>query len=749
MSRQSNTPGDKSGKKVGFATNLTSFDPQSQSPPSAGSQLWDNETDHLLSYFLGGDFGSNGTIPEFGSTEQSTNQEGLTSTSTPHFQEPKAERTTRNSAIDRENKRGLPSTTGGDGTRQVVPGQPSQSGPILQREIGRPENASALASSFEDEPMQPPTPKVPQYHSRPNGRRSTNNGKKNDVSWNKPAGPAKSTSSGDLSIPTSQYAVPSSASSSSSSLSTMANTLVTGGPLLYQQMQQQQQQNPHLYAMGMAALQQQQQQQQGVPSPVSPAAMIGTPETMLLPPPPSAGAHPPVSAYQTAAGEAGGHQYPPPHPTSNAVAQQQHLAWLQQLNEMAKAAQQPQANSHIQAPHSGQMLPPPPVSGQQHPSTQQPPHPYMYSPFPHLTFYGPAAAAAAAALQSTKNPAPEESEEKRAKRLERNRESARKSRRRKKERLLAMEGKANGMHQKIAKERQRQIEVLVPGLRQWRGRQLESMVEGVDTHKLSPDRARLMTCIRETGPFSPIFQAVLEFQANSLQAYMLPRYQKLWLWFAMQHEGYFSAGKEEYIKRDPDRLIVRTSSGKISSKQVGDELTNGLGERGKRPARSKGSVDDISRTSRADDAARTWPLLCYEHQFSVDQEEKFLALHRKLQSKHNIGDFWKKSRAASEAASSLRVAMESVCHVASQREERTLVGVLKTDQIAKYRAWVVMNQERCSRSMRQKYKLDASDGFTTTSSGKKGSDAMVSQRESLQDICQRLEKVLRISKNSS
>ena len=93
----------------------------------------------------------------------------------------------------------------------------------------------------------------------------------------------------------------------------------------------------------------------------------------------------------------------------------------------------------------------------------------------------------------------------------------------------------------------------------------------------SSDPARVMTCIRETGPCGPVFQAVLEFQSNTLQASLLPRYQKLWLWFVLQQESYFGKGREEYIKRDPERLVVRTTSGKISSKQVGEELSKQKG----------------------------------------------------------------------------------------------------------------------------------------------------------------------------
>ena len=679
----------------------------------------------MLSYFLGGDTQSS-SLPDFPNTEP-TNEKVSTSA---------------NAAL-------------------VMPQLPGN--PIDKK--GSSIGLSLINSDDEDdEPMAPPTPRAPQFISRHPADRT------------KYGSESKQTVSGQHSMttlmlsqpspqPSPHPAVPSSASSSSSSLSTMAKTLVSGGPMVLQQMRQQQPQQekpPQMYASMVAAAAAQQHQsqlqRQGV-SPVSPAAMIGTPENLMLPPPPSHGGLTPVAgqAYQgtTVDTSTSTNQLDVQllHPTSCPSSQHQHMAWLNRVNAMAKAGrpfdttqppnqqqhnvpQQPQGPSNHQ-PQSQQFTASSKAEGV---PVHVAPVGLPFTAFPHM-FYGHAAAAAAAALQQGTSASPEESEEKRAKRLERNRESARISRRRKKERLTAAEARVWRTHQKIARERQRQIEKLVPGLRKLRSKCISKFL---DEENANP--ASIMTAVRETSPNSPIFQAVIDFQFNSLQAALFPRYQKLWLWMAMNEESYYATGKEEFTKRDPDKLVVRTSSGKISSKQVGEDLINS-------PAppdntlidATDGRPDDnsLARTCHANDAARLWPLFCYEHKFSVDQEDKFLTLHKNIRQSVDTTASWNKSQAAIEAALSLRDAIDFVCRVASNREEQTLVGVLRADQISKYRQWIVMNHDRYRRSLQNRHKLGYGSASAKTTTPPV---SLTSHQESLRDICLRLER-LRIPKS--
>jgi hypothetical protein len=74
--------------------------------------------------------------------------------------------------------------------------------------------------------------------------------------------------------------------------------------------------------------------------------------------------------------------------------------------------------------------------------------------------------------------------------------------------------------------------------------------------------------------------------------------------------------------------------GKISSKQVGEELANGrkledghVESSAKRLSDANG--ENANQTAHAFDETRTWPLLCYELSVSVDQEERYMQAHKK------------------------------------------------------------------------------------------------------------------------
>jgi hypothetical protein len=77
--------------------------------------------------------------------------------------------------------------------------------------------------------------------------------------------------------------------------------------------------------------------------------------------------------------------------------------------------------------------------------------------------------------------------------------------------------------------------------------------------------------------------------------------------------------------------MLRITSGKISSKQVGDELTNGrrLEDGTIEPPPTTPDGEKIIQTAHAFDAPRMWPLLCFELSVSVDQEERFTQAHKR------------------------------------------------------------------------------------------------------------------------
>ena len=220
----------------------------------------------------------------------------------------------------------------------------------------------------------------------------------------------------------------------------------------------------------------------------------------------------------------------------------------------------------------------------------------------------------------------EETEEKRAKRLERNRESARKSRRRKKERLSNLGGKVSKLYGKIEKERRVQINSMDT---KWKAFGQEDLFE----LKKQQSSSKLNTSDLGSDGLSQLFigekeqfirKEVVEYQYNSLVQHLLPRYQKYLISTILQSESYFLAGKEEHSERDFSKKIT---TGKISSKQIGEEIANGP----KLPSPSPLNQDQPqgNQVTCVSDAEKFWPLVCFELSISVEQEERFLEKHGK------------------------------------------------------------------------------------------------------------------------
>jgi hypothetical protein len=430
-------------------------------------------------------------------------------------------------------------------------------------------------------------------------------------------------------------------SASSASLTTMTNTLLSGGPLVQNYPSNASlSSNISLNSLGSA-----------LPSPLSPAVMLhqsASPETLLFPPQPST----PV----------------------------QHRSWLQELNARAMAARQsfmtavtprgpPTSNPSMAAP-------PPILPILPNYSSSVPPQAAgrtAYLSAVPVWMNHPATAAQLSSLAAA-SPPPVESEEKRAKRLERNRESARKSRRRKKDRLESLEAAIRKLHGKIATERLVQIEGMVGSLQEQR-RELRLRLDQSEAPRIA---------MRETGPRSSIFQSVEDFNYGAIKSALLPPYQKFWLWAALQEESFFLAGKQEYV-----RTHENVSIGRISSKQVGEECSKTSGPQ--QVMQEDEGTPQSKQTSYAYDTPRLWPMVCFEHQFSVDQEERFVALNKRLKESEDEqygGIEWNRAVDSVEAVSSLQQAMESVCVTAVQREERTWVGVLTPEQSSLYQQWL-------------------------------------------------------------
>ena len=308
------------------------------------------------------------------------------------------------------------------------------------------------------------------------------------------------------------------------------------------------------------------------------------------------------------------------------VDRRSHLSWLQEINALAKANQQQQQQIHSSTMPSQPQNP----FGIGMPSTpaaagiQAPP----YIPPHHAILMSPTLLAAAESAPAV------ESEEKRAKRLERNRESARKSRRRKKERLSQLEEQVSDLHSQLEYQRRIQLNAMDDLLLQFQQERIQNLSQKQQQYELQDHHSietsmqlelELDILVAMTGPNCPVRRAVVDFQYTSLLQTLLPKYQKFLLWLTLHDSSYFGKGKEEHAALC-DRLgIVRVTTSKISSKQIGDEWMNGRkGDNGK-------VLPNQSTISKANslDPGKLWPLLCFELSISVDQEDRFIKAHKR------------------------------------------------------------------------------------------------------------------------
>jgi hypothetical protein len=483
-------------------------------------------------------------------------------------------------------------------------------------------------------------------------------------------------------------------------------------------------------------------------SPISPAAMIGPGHEELMLPPPSPHSAPGSSSQS--------------HASVNVHQQRQsHLEWLQHINDLAKQAVAASSEKMAAAappmvhPSPQQPTMPSPVPMQYHGVTSLPAGVGVYG---HVPMYY--AQAALKQLQQSQSPPPE-SEEKRAKRLERNRESARKSRRRKKERLSQLEEKVNGLHNHIENARSLQIMNMNPRLQDY----FVQRIVQLDT--TNPSAQESLTAIfKGAGYNCEVQRAVIDFQYSKLKYMLLPRYQKFLLWLTLHEESWFLAAKEQHAKREANKQVIRTASGKISSKQVGEELTNGskLDDGTFVPPPQAPSAnaagEKANQTALAFDSLRMWPLLCFELSISVDQEERILLAHKRYvyflrdkihlktfltkilhsaQKRHDLQHCRTQIEAAARMSSRLKEAVLLQSHNVATRGERTYLSILTPTQSVLYHKWLANNRERCRDSI--ECQKTAKRAATTAQS-----EMLVFENRTLIEVCRQLEAVLKISK---
>ncbi|CAJ1942652.1 unnamed protein product [Cylindrotheca closterium] len=460
----------------------------------------------------------------------------------------------------------------------------------------------------------------------------------------------------------------------------------------------------------------------GVLSPISPTTMFGLgQEPLMLPPPPNSHNEAyknhinllqmhNVANEQQRVEEAQNISSIPPPPNSQNEAYKNHIG-LYQMNSAANAGQRVAEASTREAQITN--IPPPPGMSM--------PQPLHYTGVPSMqpvnlqTVVNPALYSHAALMQQHASSAGE-SEEKRAKRLERNRESARRSRRKKKERLSSLEEKVSNLYQRIETERRNQINCMDDAFEDDLKDSVATMRTLVGHTAEQDQKAKLGHFLQSTGMNSKVRRSVLDFQYTTLKQTILPPYHKFLLWMTLHPDKFFTHARESHVIQDTKK--VRPPPGKLSSKQVGEELAN----------IDKGKT--WSQSAQAVDKTRMWPLFCFELSVSVDQEEKMLHTLKKVRQLQFINERRSQMESATKMATHLKEAMMYQSHAVSVRSAKTLTDILTPQQTLKYKEWMGSNRDRCKAHFENRMKLSRS------------ASSQPSDKTSLSDVCRKLEKIV-------
>lgn len=549
----------------------------------------------------------------------------------------------------------------------------------------------------DDEGVAPPaTPAVQHYYS------GSSSSKKPSDSTTLPSQPSNM-SLGDVPSP-----------------NTMAAVLISGGPMVENQLHQQQSYQPQTSLPHSGS-------QNSIPpehpSPISPAALIGMEHEKLLLPSHVTGFPRQFDPSTASWASAPGQSTQAPLPTTNEVSSSEPVVPMVQRSDGA-AAQPPLP---LQVPSgSGTMM-------GYYPPSQGPQQVTNGTCATSSPFLMAALAQPHQILSATHGGGSNglETEEKRAKRLERNKESARRSRRKKKERLTTLEAQINKLQKEIETERLAQVETMIPHLKAYRTTELTRLAENGESS--------IETIIRYTGPYSSVSRAVLQFQYHRLHQSAAPSYRKFLVWCLGRLDPFFLRGKEEYSRKAQPTGKGKTTTSKISSKQVGEEMMAASAKASGAASVSTDSSADPDAgegqytTSQANDYIKTWPLFCAEFKVSVDQEEKILLLRKKARESIDLTSLQTQLNAAVQTVDSLRNAADSVSNAVTRREETSYLSILTPEQTAKYQVWLEKNNWSCKSAVvghHQQQQANHADP----------KDA------SLTEISRRLSAVLKISK---
>mmetsp|Transcript_25962 Transcript_25962/g.28704 ORF Transcript_25962/g.28704 Transcript_25962/m.28704 type:complete len:572 (+) Transcript_25962:91-1806(+) len=317
------------------------------------------------------------------------------------------------------------------------------------------------------------------------------------------------------------------------------------------------------------------------------------------------------------------------------------------------------------------------------------------------------------------HPRQTKAKERKACRLARNRELARQSRRRKKEQLANLSGQVNQLCSNLDQERRRLFSELEPKLQELRQKKIEKLGRAKDD---SQRLELIRDILNQLATNCTIRKETASFQYDSLKQLLLPKYQIFILWLTLQYEGFYTAGKHE-------RAITEGVNNRLSSKQIGEELTN------KWKNNSMDISDEINTlttlTAQADDPLRLWPLFSFDMSISVDQEERFLHFHKRAQETPELEKDRCELSNATKLITTMKKGILSHSRSTHERSERLLGHILEPEQSAKFLKWYQMNSHRIWENMPKKQEHLETNNIPIKES-------------SVSDVCKRINENLRL-----
>jgi len=364
-------------------------------------------------------------------------------------------------------------------------------------------------------------------------------------------------------------------------------------------------------------------------------------------------------------------------------------------------------------------------------------------------------------------------DERRARRLARNRESARQSRRRKKEQLVMMGEKVLKSWDALEMERTARLSSMERGFRSAKllacGRLLNENYYASHTiasastssqSNINDIRDVYEHCIR---PDCAPRMAVENHQYQALKRLVFPQYKRFLLWMSFQPtEFFFFKGRSTHVSSKP--------MGKGSSKQVGEEIISRYIQYQSQLLPSKQQHPQINTTILVHQNNQQhvgnqqyheiWPLFCFQHSISLDQEDRFLEVYDVALPTGTISSspdgrkatVSKNDRRSIKSAVDLIDNLKKVYEAESQYVERKTrkcyLDILTPEQVVKYMIWAKGNRERCRKTLSF---FHTSKNNSTHESGVNDNSFknLRNGRLPVDDLCNRLNEVLKIHCSNS